>query len=160
MHDIGKISVPDDILQKPGPLTSDEFDIIKGHTTQGYEILNCSHQPLFEVARTIAFSHHENWDGTGYPLGLKREEIPLEARITRVVDVFDALLSDRSYKKAWQLDKVIETMKDGRGSHFDPHLLDLFIDNISEVIDIYWSIKDPVNLIRSNNPFDFVSENS
>ncbi|QEN06818.1 HD domain-containing protein [Oceanispirochaeta crateris] len=143
MHDIGKIAVPDHILQKKGALTKEEFEIIKNHTVQGFEILNNSNHRLFEVARTIAYSHHENWDGTGYPLGLKGEEIPIEARITRVVDVFDALLSKRPYKKAWHFDDVMVYMKKERGSLFDPTLLDLFVANISEIIETYWGLEDP-----------------
>jgi HD-GYP domain-containing protein (c-di-GMP phosphodiesterase class II) len=142
MHDIGKIGVPDHILQKEGPLTDEEFEIIKRHTVEGYDVLNCSHQPLFEVARTIAYSHHENWDGTGYPQGLKGEEIPREARITRIVDVFDALLTERPYKKPWPLEVVMEYMRKGKGDLFDPELLDLFMDNINEVIEIFWSLED------------------
>ncbi len=143
MHDIGKVAVPDHILKKEGPLTEEEFEIVKRHTVQGFEILNTSNHLLFEVARTIAYSHHENWDGTGYPLGLKGEEIPIEARITRVVDVFDALLSKRPYKEAWRFEDVMVYMKKERGSLFDPVLLDLFVGNINEIIEIYWSLEDP-----------------
>jgi PAS domain S-box-containing protein len=125
LHDVGKIHVPDDILKKPGPLTPEERRVIELHPEAGERIL--SQKPFFAVARQIARSHQENWDGTGYPDGLRGTEIPLAARIVRLVDVFDALSSARVYKPAWSLDEVIAAIRDGRGTLFDPQLVDALL---------------------------------
>ncbi|QTA82997.1 Signal transduction response regulator, receiver domain histidine kinase, HD-GYP domain-containing [Desulfonema limicola] len=132
MHDIGKIGVPDKILRKPGPLTSAEFDVIKTHTTTGGKILGNSDFPMLKMAHDIALFHHERWDGSGYPEGLKGDIIPEAARITSVVDVFDALSNDRVYRKASPEQEVLEIMYAGRGSHFDPNFYDLFICKLGE----------------------------
>ena len=124
LHDVGKIQVPDDILKKPGPLTHDERRIIQMHTLAGERIL--SDRPFFEIARQIARSHQENWDGSGYPDGLRSIRIPLPARIVRLADVFDALSSDRVYKEAWPLERVIDAILTGREREFDPELVDAF----------------------------------
>ncbi len=136
MHDIGKVGIPDDILNKPGKLTENEFEIMKTHAELGYDMLKGSQQPLLKTAAIIAMEHHEKWDGTGYPKGLKGEEIHLYGRITAVADVFDALGHDRVYKKAWPMEKILDLFKEGRGTHFDPNLIDLFFDNLDEFLSI------------------------
>jgi putative two-component system response regulator len=132
MHDIGKIGVPDAILQKEGPLTTEEFEIIKAHTTIGGQILGDSEFPMLQMAHEIALYHHERWDGGGYPEDLNREDIPVAARIVALVDVYDALSQDRVYRKACPIDKVLENMRKSRGSHFDPQFFDLFLDSIPD----------------------------
>ena len=127
MHDIGKIGIPDHILLKPGKLDPQEWEVIKAHTTTGAQILADSANPLVQMARDIAMSHHERWDGSGYPAGLKGEEIPLAARICAVVDVYDALLAKRSYKEAWTLEQTLAEIRKGSGSHFDPQLVESFL---------------------------------
>jgi CHASE2 domain-containing sensor protein len=127
MHDIGKIGIPDHILLKPGKLTPEEWEVVKAHTTTGAEILAGSSNPLVQTARDIAISHHERWDGSGYPAGLKQEEIPIAARICAIVDVYDALLSKRSYKEAWTLEQTLAEIEQGRGTHFDPRLVSAFL---------------------------------
>ncbi len=127
MHDIGKIGIPDSILLKPGKLTDDEWEIIRRHTTAGAEILSGSANPLVRMAEDIARSHHERWDGGGYPAGLSGEQIPLAARICAVVDVYDALLSKRTYKEAWSLEQALTEMRRESGTHFDPQVLAAFL---------------------------------
>jgi len=133
MHDIGKIGVPDYILQKKGPLTAKEFEIMKTHPAIGASIFKRAKTPLYEACRAIALTHHERWDGSGYPQGLKGEEIPLYARIVAVADVFDALTSVRHYKPAYSLDKSLQLMKEGIGTHFDPKVVDAFIKCLPEI---------------------------
>lgn len=132
MHDIGKIGVPDRILQKKGRLTPDEYEIIKTHAAIGGEILKNSEFPMIQLACEIAQNHHEKWDGSGYPNGLEGEGIPESARIVALVDVYDALSNDRVYRKALPRDEVLTIMAQGRGSHFDPQIYDLFIDSLPE----------------------------
>ncbi len=127
MHDIGKIGIPDRILLKPGKLDPEEWDVIKAHTTNGAQILADSSNPLVRMARDIAMSHHERWDGSGYPAGLKGEEIPVAARICAVVDVYDALLAKRSYKEAWTAEQALAEIRQGSGTHFDPKLVEAFL---------------------------------
>ncbi len=127
MHDIGKIGIPDRVLLKPGGLDAEEWEIIKAHTTAGAQILAGSHNPLVRMAEDIARSHHERWDGSGYPAGLKGEEIPLVGRICAVVDVYDALLSKRVYREAWLMEDVIAEIERGSGTHFDPVLVSAFL---------------------------------
>lgn len=136
MHDIGKVAIPDSILNKPGKLTYEEFEIMKKHTVIGYEMLKHSNREILQHAAEIALTHHERWDGTGYPYGLKGEEIPISGRITAVADVFDALGSDRVYKKAWDLDEIIEYFKEQRGKQFDPILVDIFLENLDDILSI------------------------
>ena len=136
MHDVGKIGIPDEILFKPGKLTDEEFDIMKRHTIIGGQILEGSPSEFLKAGEVIALSHHEKWDGSGYPKGLSGEDIPLWGRICAVTDVFDALLSSRPYKPAFPMEKVMGIMKEGRGKHFDPALLDIFIDNLDATIRI------------------------
>ncbi len=136
MHDVGKIGIPDQILLKPGPLTSEERTIMEQHAEIGYRILAGSQSELLRLAAEIAWTHHEHVDGSGYPLGISSEEIPLEGRIAAIADVFDALSSDRVYKKAFPLGQAIDIMREGRGAHFDAKLLDLFLDSMDEVLAI------------------------
>jgi putative two-component system response regulator len=125
LHDIGKVGIPDDILRKPGRLTTDEFEIIKQHSIIGDSILRRS--PVLETARVVARSHHEHWDGSGYPDGLQGENIPYVARLVAVADVFDALLSARPYKGPWQVDQAIAEIERGAGKYFDPRIAGAFI---------------------------------
>jgi putative two-component system response regulator len=134
MHDVGKIGIPDQILLKPAPLTPEERTIMEQHSEIGYRILAGSQSELLRLAAEIAWTHHERVDGSGYPLGIKGNEIPLDGRIAAIADVFDALTSDRVYKKAFPLGRAIEIMREGRGSHFDPKLLDMFLDSMDEVL--------------------------
>lgn len=134
MHDVGKIATPSEILRKPGPLTPEEREEMKRHTTVGHEILANSESELLRLAATIALTHHEHFDGGGYPQGLTGEEIPLEGRITAVADVFDALLSDRCYRPAFTVSETVEIIKEGRGTRFDPQIVDLLIDGLDEVL--------------------------
>ncbi|HEX2240094.1 MAG TPA: HD domain-containing phosphohydrolase [Actinomycetota bacterium] len=127
MHDVGKIGIPDGILLKPGKLDDDEFTLMKTHTTIGAQILSGSKSDVIQLAEKIALSHHEKWNGRGYPNGLSAEDIPLEGRIACVADVFDALTSERPYKKAWPVDEAFALIKDGAGKDFDPHLADAFL---------------------------------
>ncbi len=136
MHDIGKLGIPDYILNKPGKLTEEEFEIMKTHPTLGYEMLKSSKRPILKAAAVIAKQHQEKWDGSGYPSGLAGNDIHIYGRITAVADVFDALGSKRVYKGPWPLDDILEYFRDQKGRHFDPQLVDLFIDNIEEFLDI------------------------
>lgn len=145
LHDVGKVAIPDSILNKPGKLTKEEFELVKTHSMIGYEMLKHSSQKVLNTAATIALTHHEKFDGSGYPNGLKGEEIPLYGRITAISDVFDALGSDRVYKKAWEMDKIVEYFKSERGKHFDPILVDCFLGNIEEFINIKKDFKDPLS---------------
>jgi len=134
MHDVGKIATPDGILQKRGPLTPEERKIMELHTTVGHQILDGSDSDLLQAGATIALTHHERWDGTGYPNGLRGEEIPLEGRIVAVADVFDALLSDRCYRPAMPLEKAVSIMREGRGTQFDPRIVDVLLEHLEEVL--------------------------
>jgi putative two-component system response regulator len=136
MHDIGKIGIADSILLKPGPLTDDEWAVMRSHTTIGAELLSGSDSEVMQMAQVIALSHHEKWDGSGYPNGLKEEAIPLLGRICCIADVFDALTSERPYKKAWTVEDAAEEIKNSSGSHFDPHLAEVFSSIMPEVEDL------------------------
>jgi len=136
MHDIGKVGIKDSILNKPGKLTQEEFEVMKKHSLLGYKMLNGSHQQLLQTAAIIAYEHHERWDGTGYPRGLKGDDIHIYGRITAIVDVFDALGHDRVYKKAWPLNDILEYLKTEKAKQFDPFLVDLFLQNIAVFINI------------------------
>ena len=125
MHDVGKIHIPDSILQKPGPLTAEEWEVMQTHCIAGEKILG--NKPFYQTAREIARSHHERWDGNGYPDGLKGESIPLAARIVSVADVFDALTNERPYKSAWPVKEALAEMKTLSGKAFDPKILNVFI---------------------------------
>ncbi len=136
MHDVGKVATPDGVLRKKGPLTPAERAEMERHTTVGYEILADSESELLQLAATIALTHHERWDGGGYPQGLSSEEIPIEGRITAVADVFDALLSDRCYRSALSIDDAVEVMKEGRGTHFDPQIVDALLGNLEQALSL------------------------
>lgn len=136
MHDTGKIGIPDAILKKPGKLNPREWDVMQRHTLIGHEILSRSQAPLFELAAEVALNHHERWDGTGYPHGLAGESIPESARIVAIADVFDALASRRPYKDAWPVDVVIAKIKEGRGTHFDPAMVDAFETCLPKMLEV------------------------
>ncbi len=135
MHDLGKVAIPDYILNKPGKLSDAEWEIMKTHSELGYQMLSVSQRPLLNMAAIIAHQHHEKWDGNGYPRGLAGEEIHIAGRITAIADVFDALTYERCYKPAWELERVLDLLKEERGRHFDPHLIDLFFDNADSFIE-------------------------
>jgi putative two-component system response regulator len=132
MHDIGKIMIPKKLLHKQGKLTKDEFETMKEHTTKAHTLLQYSSRQLIKAASIIAHEHHERWDGNGYPRGLKGEEIHIYGRIVALVDVFDALTHERSYKTVWDIDKAIQYIYEQSGSHFDPQLVQIFKEHIEE----------------------------
>lgn len=143
LHDIGKIGIPDRILLKPGKLDDDEWKIMRSHAEIGSLILADSEVDYMQMAYTAAKTHHEKWDGSGYPQGLRGEDIPLIGRIVAVVDVFDALMSKRPYKRAFSLEESLNIIKEGRGHHFDPQIVDLFLDNIDDILRIREKFSDP-----------------
>jgi putative two-component system response regulator len=143
MHDIGKIGIPDSILLKPGKLDPAEWQVMKTHTTIGAEILSGHHSDLLEMARVVALSHHERWDGSGYPSGSRGEEIPLVGRVVALADVFDALTSERPYKKAWSVGDAVDEVRRSSGSHFDPRLVEAFMDRLPVILDIRKKHEEP-----------------
>jgi len=145
MHDIGKIGIPDHVLLKPGKLNPDEWEVMKTHTSIGADILSGHKSELLEMASVIALTHHEKWDGSGYPQGLAGEEIPLTGRIVSLADVFDALTSDRPYKKAWKVEAAVEYLNENSGSHFDPQLVDIFMSSLDQVRQITKEYADPAD---------------
>lgn len=136
MHDIGKIGIPDAILLKPGRLTPEEFAIMKGHARLGFELLNGSESQVLQAAALIALSHHEKFDGSGYPNALAGTEIPLFGRIVAVADVYDALVSDRPYKRRWPREKATAFLRQGAGTHFDPECVNAFLARQDQVLEI------------------------
>ena len=142
MHDVGKIGVPDYILLKPGKLTHEEFEVMKGHATLGHELLNGSGSEILRAGAEIALTHHEKYDGSGYPHGLVGHKIPLFGRIVAVADVFDALTSERPYKRAWALDDACRFLEEGRGKHFDPMCVESFLAGWEEALEIRQRFKD------------------
>jgi len=142
MHDVGKIGIPDYILLKPGKLTPEEFEVMKGHARLGHELLNNSGSEILRAGAQIAISHHEKYDGSGYPRGLKGNDIPLFGRIVAVADVFDALTSERPYKKAWSLEDAVHFLEEGRGKHFDPLCVEAFLATWDIVLDIRQRFQD------------------
>ena len=136
MHDIGKVAIPDEILNKPGRLDDEEKKIMEEHVILGYDMLKHSHRALLKTAAIVALEHHEKWDGTGYPNAKIGEDIHIYGRITALADVFDALGSDRVYKKAWNDEKIFKLFKEERGKHFDPKLMDIFFEHIDEFLII------------------------
>ena len=142
MHDIGKIGIPDSIMLKPGKLTPEEIKVMQKHPEIGAEILGESDSDLIDLAKVVAMTHHEKWDGTGYPNQLKGENIPIEGRIVALADVFDALTSIRPYKKAWPINDAIDFMVSQKNKHFDPELVDLFIQELDKIIEIKDRWKD------------------
>ncbi|QGQ94242.1 response regulator [Paenibacillus psychroresistens] len=143
MHDVGKVAVPDAILNKPGKLTVEEFEIIKNHTLHGYAMLNHSNRDIFKTAAIIAHQHHEKFNGQGYPNGLAGEEIHIYGRIAALADVFDALNTKRVYKEAWALEEILEYFTQESGHHFDPQLVSLFFDNLPAILKIREKYIDP-----------------
>lgn len=152
MHDVGKVGIPDKILLKPGKLTKEEFECMKTHTTIGAKILSDSKADIIQIAKKIALSHHEKWNGTGYPEGLSGTQIPLEGRIVGLLDVFDALTSKRPYKNPYPLDIALEIIKKERGKHFDPDIVDIFLDNFPEIK----RIQDEISTISEIEKSDFM----
>ncbi|MCK5387127.1 MAG: two-component system response regulator [Gammaproteobacteria bacterium] len=136
MHDIGKIGIPDNVLLKPGKLDSEEWAIMQTHVDIGVEILSGSSSALMDMAAEIAQNHHEKWDGSGYPRALVGEDIPLTGRIVAIADVFDALTTERPYKKAWPIEETVEFFKNQSGKHFEPRLVELFLEILSDILDI------------------------
>ena len=142
MHDIGKVAIPDTILNKPARFAPEEFEIMKQHATLGYEMLQHSNRDLLKIATIVAHEHHEKWDGSGYPRGLKGEDIHIYGRITALADVFDALGSHRVYKPAWDDEKIFKLFKEEKGKHFDPKLIDIFFENIDRFLEIRNAFSD------------------
>lgn len=136
MHDVGKIAIPDNILLKPGKLNATEWMVMKSHAAIGAEIVGDHPAWLIQMARSLALTHHEKWNGSGYPNGLAGENIPIEGRIAAICDVFDALTSERPYKKAWPIDATLELMKHESGVHFDPRLIACFVEILPEILSI------------------------
>lgn len=136
MHDIGKIGIPDAILLKPGRLTPEEYRTMQSHAAIGHAILTGSRWELLQVAASVAYTHHEHYDGSGYPRGIAENAIPIQGRIAAIADVFDALTSHRVYRKAYELPEALDMMREGRGTHFDPPLLDAFFDAIDVVLSV------------------------
>lgn len=143
MHDIGKIGIPDSILLKPGKLDADEWAIMQTHTSIGARLLEGEESELLRLAREIALTHHEQWDGSGYPNGLRGQEIPQSGRIVALADVFDALLSVRPYKRAWPVDEAVRLIQQKRNQHFDPELVDIFHRRLPEILDIRAQFAEP-----------------
>ncbi len=142
MHDVGKIGIPDNILLKPGKLSAEEFEVIKTHTTIGAELLSKNHSFVMEAAHIIALTHHEKWDGSGYPNGLAGEKIPVLGRICAIADVFDALTTERPYKKAWETQAAFKMILDSSGTHFDPQMAEKFVEISARIIDIKEKYRD------------------
>ena len=142
MHDIGKVAIPDAVLNKPGRFDEEERKIMDTHALLGYEMLKHSNRPLLKTAAIVAFEHHEKWDGSGYPRGLSGEDIHIYGRITALADVFDALGSDRCYKKAWDDEKIFNLFKEEKAKHFDPKLIDIFFEHLDEFLKIRDTFKD------------------
>jgi len=136
MHDVGKIGIPDSIITSPNKLTTDEFAIMKRHTIIGAEILANAKSKILVTAREIALSHHEKWNGCGYPFGLKEDKIPLSGRIVALADTFDVLTSKRSYKDPFPIERAADVINKERGIHFDPQLVDIFMKNLDELVKI------------------------
>jgi response regulator RpfG family c-di-GMP phosphodiesterase len=142
MHDIGKVGTPDNILLKPGKLTPEEMVVMRQHAEMGHEILRDSPSPVLQMAAIIALSHHERYDGTGYPNALLGQDIPLAGRIVAVADVFDALTSERPYKKAWPIEEAVSYMRDQSGKHFDPGCVEAFFRDMSDILRIRQTFTD------------------
>lgn len=142
MHDIGKVAIPDAVLNKPGRFDEHERKIMDTHAELGYEMLKYSSRPLLKMAATVAYEHHEKYNGTGYPNQLKGEDIHIYGRITALADVFDALGSARVYKEAWDDARIFKMFKEERGEHFDPKLIDIFFEHLEEFLEVRDSLQD------------------
>jgi response regulator RpfG family c-di-GMP phosphodiesterase len=142
MHDVGKIGIPDSVLLKPDKLNNEEFDIVKQHTLIGHDILRRSPRQVLQTAAKVALQHHERWDGNGYPHGLKGKDICWEGRVTMIADVFDALGTTRIYKKAWPIGNILAFIEEGKGNQFDPDLVNIFMQNLDEILAIRDSLPD------------------
>ncbi|WNR43217.1 HD-GYP domain-containing protein [Paenibacillus roseipurpureus] len=136
MHDIGKVAIPDAVLNKPGKLTDEEFKLMQNHTLIGYNLLKNSTRHILKTAAVVAHEHHEKWNGRGYPRGIQGEEIHIYGRITAIADVFDALGSERVYKKAWELDRILQLFQEERGQHFDPDVVDAFFKQLPAILKV------------------------
>ena len=159
MHDIGKIGIPDNILNKPAKFTNEEFELMKKHSEIGYEMLKHSNKSILKAAAILSYEHHERWDGKGYPRGLKGEEIHIYGRITAIADVFDALGSERVYKEAWPLEKILKLFSEERGKQFDPELIDIFLDNLEHFLASKINIEqDDMSLSKYIEDFENVPE--
>jgi len=141
-HDAGKVAIPDNILNKPGKLELDEWEVMKSHAIKGYEIFKNSTRPILKMAATIAKEHHEYWNGKGYPDGLVGEEISIAGRIVILADVFDALTSERVYKKAWSIEDAVAFIEEQSGEMFEPKIVDIFLQNKEQFITIHDMLKD------------------
>lgn len=141
LHDTGKIGIPDSILLKPGKLTDEEFEVMKSHPKIGYDIMNQARSPYMQMGAVIALSHHEKYDGTGYPGGISGDQIPLEGRIVAIADVFDALTSRRSYKNSWEISDALAYLQKESGSHFDPELVRVFCSQFDEIQQVFEQCK-------------------
>ena len=150
LHDVGKIGVPDAILLKPGALTPEERSIMERHAQAGHDLLRGSHSELLQLGAVIALRHHERWDGAGYPNGLRGEQIPLPARIVAVADVFDALTTDRVYRGAMPFEDAVAIVRNGRGSHFDPAVVDAFLAALGEIAEV--SLAHDSRPVRGTSP--------
>ena len=144
MHDVGKIAIPDHILLKPGRLDDQEMAIMRTHAEKGYEILQGSKSALLDTAALIALTHHEKWDGSGYPRGLRGEETPILGRIVAVADVFDALTTERPYKPAWEIGRAVQFLRDGAGTHFDPACVEALLHDMDAILAIQHRFHQPL----------------
>ena len=156
MHDVGKIAIRDDILLKPGKLTDEEFELMKRHALFGYELLKDSGSEVLQAGAEIARTHHEKYDGSGYPAGLKGRDIPLFGRIVAVADVFDALASERPYKKTWPLEEALQYLENGRSKHFDPLCVEAFLAGWEDILDIRQRFQDETSAQGSGANPEFV----
>ena len=143
MHDVGKVSIPDSILNKPGKLSAEDFELMKSHTSVGYRIFQHSRGRVLTAAAIVAWQHHEKWNGTGYPRGLSGESIHPFARITAVADVFDALASERVYKRAWEVERIMRLFEEEKGKHFEPRLVDALQRCLPRILEIREHLQDP-----------------
>lgn len=144
MHDIGKVAIPDEVLNKPGKLTAEEYEVMKTHCDIGYSLLKNSNRRILKTAAIVAHQHHEKWNGTGYPLGLKGEDIHIFGRITAIADVFDALGTERVYKKAWELERILALFHEERGKHFDPRIVDTFMESLPRLLEVRDAYSDSI----------------
>jgi putative two-component system response regulator len=142
MHDIGKIGIPDRVLLKPGKLDAEEWAIMRRHPEIGHGIIGSHPSPLLRMAAEVALTHHEKWDGNGYPRGLRGEEIPQVGRIVAVADVFDALTSVRPYKPAWTVEAAVEELKRGSGTHFQPQVVEAFLARLEDILAVTSAYRD------------------